>query len=301
MLRPTETAKFPFNIDCPGRSALQLNGFLEVERDKMSLQGPLVNTPKLPISRAYNELVALSPEFALLDRLGLISPSCKRNALRGFYRSYGKRVVDLAIATTALAVLSPVMIGVAGLSLWVHGRPLLFRQVRVGYGEEEFRVFKFRTMTNERGADGQLLPDEIRLTKLGRMMRKYSVDELPQLFNVFLGQMSLIGPRPLLRRYVSRYTLRQRRRHTVKPGVSGLAQALGNVCRSWEHRFEADAAYANSVSFRLDAVIIVLTLIELLRRMTGRSMSEPDQVEFWGSQGRPEHGPLGLPTGESGN
>lgn len=254
-----------------------------------------------PLTKSYRDIVAALPTFGMLDRLGLVSPSCQAQARHGFYTRYGKRALDIAIASIAILLLSPIMLTVAFISLRIHGRPLLFKQLRVGYQEKEFRVFKFRTMTDERGADGQLLPDDMRITKLGRLMRKYSVDELPQLFNVLLGEMSIIGPRPLLRRYISRYTLRQRRRHTVRPGVSGLAQALGTACRSWEHRFEADAAYANSVSFSLDAVVILLTLLELARRMTGHSTSDPDQVEFWGRQGRPEHGPLGLPTGESGN
>jgi undecaprenyl phosphate N,N'-diacetylbacillosamine 1-phosphate transferase len=254
-----------------------------------------------PLSPAYRDLVEISPSFRLLHRLGLISPRCRPHALRGLYVRFGKRALDIVAAVIAVVLASPILLVVALMSARIHGKPVFFRQMRIGHGEAEFRVFKFRSMTDERDADGRLLPDEARLTSFGLLMRKWSVDELPQFLNVLSGQMSLIGPRPLLIRYVPRYSMRQRRRHTVKPGISGLAQALGSAGMSWEQALEADVAYANSVSFILDVAIMILTLFELGRRIIGRSMTGPDREEFWGRQGPPERGPLSLPVSESGD
>ena len=252
-----------------------------------------------PLSQAYSDLIKISQSFRLLHRYGLISPRCRLHALRGLYVRFGKRALDIVAAVIAVVLASPILLVVALMSARIHGKPVFFRQMRIGHGEAEFRVFKFRSMTDERDADGRLLPDEVRHTIFGRLMRKWSVDELPQFLNVLHGQMSLIGPRPLLIRYVPRYTMRQRRRHTVKPGISGLAQALDSLGMSWEQRLEVDVAYANSVSFILDVAVIVLTFLELGQRIAGRRLTAPE--EFWGRQGRPDHGPLVLPVSESGD
>jgi lipopolysaccharide/colanic/teichoic acid biosynthesis glycosyltransferase len=214
---------------------------------------------------------------------------------------FGKRTLDIVAAVISLVLVSPILLVVAIVSVHLHGGPVFFRQMRIGHREKKYRVFKFRSMTDERDAHGRLLPDKARLTKFGHLIRKSSFDELPQFLNVLSGQMSLIGPRPLLIRYVPRYTMRQRRRHTVKPGMSGLAQVLGSTRISWEQTLEADVAYANRVSFILDVAIMILTLFELVKRVTCRGMTRPGQEEFWGRQGPPKQGPSSLPVSESGD
>lgn len=267
----------------------------------MLSQGLQTNMPETPLSPAYRDLVEISPSFRLLHRLGLISPRCRPRALRGLYARFGKRALDIVAAVIAVVLASPILLVVALMSARIQGKPVFFRQMRIGHGEADFRVFKFRSMTDEREADGRLLPDEARLTSFGLLMRKWSVDELPQFLNVLSGQMSLIGPRPLLIRYVPRYSMRQRRRHTVKPGISGLAQVVGKNGMSWEQRLEADVAYANSVSFILDVAVIILTLLELGRRIAGAGMTAPEPEEFWGQQGSPAQRPSRLPVSESGD
>jgi undecaprenyl phosphate N,N'-diacetylbacillosamine 1-phosphate transferase len=267
----------------------------------MPSQGSRTTVSDAPFNLVYRELVEISLSFRLLHRLGLISPRCRPHAVRGLYVRFGKRALDIVAAVIILVLVSPILFVLALVSARIHGKPVFFRQMRIGHGEAKFRVFKFRSMTNERDADGRLLPDEARLTSFGLLMRKWSADELPQFLNVLSGQMGLIGPRPLLMRYVPRYSMRQRRRHTVKPGISGLAQVLGKDGMSWEQRLEADVAYANSVSFILDVAVIILTLLELGRRIADASMTTPELEEFWGRQGRPAHEPLRLPVSESGD
>jgi lipopolysaccharide/colanic/teichoic acid biosynthesis glycosyltransferase len=250
----------------------------------------------------YQMLIEVSTQFRLLDRLGLIAPRYRPTAGSRFYALYGKRAFDVIGASLALIVASPLLLVSVLVWLGVHGRPVLFRQVRVGFGEKLFKLKKLRSMTNARDSNGELLPDDQRTTALGDFFRKWSIDELPQLLNVLSGEMSLVGPRPLLVRYIPRYTMRQRRRNTVKPGISGLAQALGGLSPSWEQKLEADVAYANSVSVLLDLAVIILTVIELGLRIVGRSSTRPDrEEEFWGRQGPPREGPLYLTADESGD
>lgn len=172
-----------------------------------------------------------------------------------------KRVLDVVGASSALLLASPAMVAVAAAIRLRMGSPVLLRQVRVGLDERTFKLFKFRTMTDDRGADGKLLPDGERLTSLGRFLRRCSLDELPQLFNVLSGSMSLVGPRPLITRYVPRYTARQRLRHCVKPGITGLAQISGRNALDWETRLEYDVKYAETFSFWLDIKILALTVL----------------------------------------
>jgi sugar transferase EpsL len=177
-----------------------------------------------------------------------------------------KRFIDLAVSAV-LAVLSfPLLFTIAIIVKWKLGSPVLFKQTRVGYREQLFTIYKFRTMRDTRDSKGRLLSDDQRLIKLGRFLRASSLDELPELFNVIRGEMSLVGPRPLLIQYLQRYTPEQRRRHNAKPGITGWAQVNGRNAITWEVKFALDVWYVDHQSLWLDAKIIVLTLWKVLRR-----------------------------------
>ena len=200
-----------------------------------------------------------------------------------FYRRRGKRLVDLALAVPALVLLSPLLAGIALLLRISLGPPVLFRQQRGGWQGRLFTLLKFRTMTDARDAQGDLLPDAERLTALGRFLRRTSLDELPELFNVLRGEMSLVGPRPLYAHYLDLYTPEQNRRHEVRPGITGWAQVNGRNALSWEGRFKMDVWYVDHPSFSLDARIVVMTLRIIL---SGEGISQPGQAtaeEFTGS------------------
>jgi undecaprenyl phosphate N,N'-diacetylbacillosamine 1-phosphate transferase len=176
------------------------------------------------------------------------------------YKRYLKRPMDFVLALIALVVLSPVMLIVALLVRIKLGTPVLFKQKRPGKNEKIFTMYKFRTMTDNRDENGELLPDAIRLTKFGKMLRSTSLDELPELFNIVKGDMSIVGPRPLLVEYLTLYDHHQKRRHDVRPGLSGLAQVNGRNAISWEDKFNMDVEYVDHVSFFGDWKIIFLTL-----------------------------------------
>jgi lipopolysaccharide/colanic/teichoic acid biosynthesis glycosyltransferase len=181
-------------------------------------------------------------------------------------QAYLKRVFDVVVSATALVVLAPVM-GLIALAVWrTMGRPVLFRQVRPGLHGKPFVMYKFRTMRDLRDAEGKLLPDEARLTPFGRWLRSTSLDELPELLNVLRGEMSLVGPRPLLMEYLDRYTPGQARRHEVKPGITGWAQIHGRNNLSWDERFKLDVWYVDNWSLWLDLKILWRTLWMVLRR-----------------------------------
>ncbi len=195
-----------------------------------------------------------------------------------------KRLFDLALTVPGLVLVSPLMALIALLVRWRLGAPVLFRQVRPGYRGEPFTLYKFRTMTEARDAAGNLLPDEQRLTRLGRFLRALSLDELPELFNVLRGEMSLVGPRPFLMRYLERYTPEQARRHEVLPGMTGWAQIHGRNVLSWEDRFRLDVWYVDHWSLRLDVKILLITLWKVLKR---EGISQPGHAtaeEFRGSK-----------------
>jgi lipopolysaccharide/colanic/teichoic acid biosynthesis glycosyltransferase len=177
-----------------------------------------------------------------------------------------KRIFDLALTIPGLILISPVLAIVALLVLIINGHPILFKQVRPGYRAQPFAVWKFRTMTNARDAQGKLLPDAARLTRLGHFLRAYSLDELPELFNVLRGEMSLVGPRPLLLQYLDRYTPEQARRHDVLPGITGWAQINGRNAISWEDKFRLDVWYTDHWSLGLDAKILWVTFWKVLKR-----------------------------------
>lgn len=182
------------------------------------------------------------------------------------YKKYGKRALDLLLAGPALLVLSPVIALVALAVRWRMGPGVLFCQERPGRDGRPFVLYKFRTMLNTRDVAGELLPDADRLPPFGILLRRTSLDELPQLWNVVRGDMSLIGPRPLMMRYLGRYSPEQFRRHEVLPGISGWAQVNGRNEISWERKFELDVWYVDHVSFLLDLKIVWLTLLKLITR-----------------------------------
>lgn len=181
-------------------------------------------------------------------------------------KSVIKRAFDLVITIPGLVLISPVMIITAVLVGMRLGRPILFRQLRPGLHGRPFRMYKFRTMTDERDTAGNLLPDEVRLTRFGRLLRSTSLDELPELLNVLKGDMSLVGPRPLLMEYLDRYTPDQARRHEVKPGITGWAQVNGRNALTWEEKFALDVWYVDHWKPWLDVKILWLTVWKVIRR-----------------------------------
>jgi sugar transferase EpsL len=177
-----------------------------------------------------------------------------------------KRVVDIVGASVGIILFAPVMLVVALLVLLTMGRPVLFRQQRPGLRGKPFTLYKFRTMRDARTPSGELLPDALRLTKFGRWLRSTSLDELPELFNVLKGEMSLVGPRPLLMEYLPRYSPEQARRHDVKPGITGWAQVNGRNALSWEEKFRLDVWYVHHWNLWLDMKILLLTIWKVLKR-----------------------------------
>ncbi len=200
------------------------------------------------------------------------------------YQKYFKRPIDILCALAAIIVFSWLYIIVAVLVRIKLGSPVLFKQPRPGKDEKIFNLYKFRTMTDERDEKGELLPDSIRLTKFGKFLRSTSLDELPEAFNILKGDMSVIGPRPLLVKYLPRYSEFQHRRHEVRPGLSGWAQVNGRNTVSWEKKFEYDVWYVDNISFWLDLKIVFMSVLKAFVKQEGIS-SETDVTmeEFWGT------------------
>lgn len=182
------------------------------------------------------------------------------------YRRFIKRFLDFVLSLMALIILSPIILVVAVLVRVRLGSPVIFKQRRPGKNEKIFCMYKFRTMTDEKDAQGNLLPDEERLTRFGRILRSTSLDELPELFNIVKGDMSIVGPRPLLVQYLPLYNERQRHRHDVRPGFTGLAQVHGRNSISWEEKFEWDVKYVENVTFLNDCRIVLKTIKVVLGR-----------------------------------
>ena len=182
------------------------------------------------------------------------------------YANYIKRLLDIGISFTSLVVLSPVLLAVAVLVRIKLGAPVIFHQDRPGYQEKIFKLCKFRSMTDARGADGKLLPDEERLTRFGKALRASSLDELPELWNILKGDMSLIGPRPLLVSYLPYYTDEERLRHSVRPGLTGLAQVRGRNLLDWDRRFATDVEYVRNLTFAMDVKIFFMTIRKVFVR-----------------------------------
>ena len=201
----------------------------------------------------------------------------------GLYTRYGKRILDFIIALQALMLLAIPQIILALLIKIQLGGPVLFRQTRPGLHGRPFRLCKFRSMTDARDSDGHLLPDEKRLTRFGKLLRSTSMDELPELFNVLKGDLSIVGPRPLLMQYLNRYTPEQARRHDAKPGITGWAQVNGRNAITWEQKFDFDVWYVDNQSLSLDLKIIVMTILKIIRR---EGINQPGQAtaeEFRGA------------------
>lgn len=201
------------------------------------------------------------------------------------YKRYLKRVFDFVISLVALLCLLPLLVAV---TVWLHfankGAGVFFLQERPGMNAKIFRVIKFKTMTDERDAEGNLLPDKDRLTKVGRFVRSTSIDELPQLINVLKGDMSLIGPRPLLVQYLTLYTSEQMRRHEVRPGITGWAQCHGRNAITWKQKFEYDVWYVDHLSFLTDLEIIILTIRSVLSRDGITMKGESTTKNFEGNE-----------------
>lgn len=194
-----------------------------------------------------------------------------------------KRLLDLVISVGLLAVAAPLLCVLALLVRLKLGSPILFRQVRPGLGARPFEMMKFRSMTDALGADGQLLPDGDRLTRFGRFLRAFSLDELPGLINVVKGEMSLVGPRPLLMQYVSLYDANQTRRHEVRPGITGWAQVNGRNALSWDQKFTLDIWYVDNRSFLLDLRILAMTALKVVKRDGISAAGEATMTPFRGN------------------
>lgn len=201
----------------------------------------------------------------------------------GLYEKYIKRPQDFLCALFAIIVLSPAMFITAVFVRVKLGSPVIFKQPRPGKGGEIFRLYKFRTMTDERDEKGKLLPDEVRLTKFGRLLRSTSLDELPELINILKGDMSVVGPRPLLVRYLDRYNSHQARRHEVRPGFTGYAQVHGRNAISWEEKFDMDVKYVDHITFLGDWKIIFQTVKTVLLKEGISSDTSATMEEFMGT------------------
>ena len=203
---------------------------------------------------------------------------------KGFYERFIKRPQDALCAGLGLVVLSPVMAATAVLVRLKLGSPVIFAQDRPGLDGKVFKLYKFRSMTDERDAEGNLLPDEDRLPPFGKKLRSTSLDELPELWNILKGDMSVVGPRPLLVRYLPRYSARQARRHEVRPGFTGLAQVRGRNAISWDEKFDYDVEYVDNVSFLGDWKIIFETVRTVLKREGISSDTSATMEEFMGEE-----------------
>lgn len=204
---------------------------------------------------------------------------------RGFYEKYIKRLMDVVCALLAITVFSPIYILVAVLVRVKLGSPIIFKQARPGLNEKIFTLYKFRTMTDKKDENGNLLPDDVRLTKFGRLLRKTSLDELPEAFNILKGDMSIVGPRPLLVKYLPLYNQHQKRRHKVRPGLTGLAQVSGRNAITWEQKFDYDVQYTDNITFLGDVKIIFLTVWKAFVKSEGiSSQTSATMEEFKGTQ-----------------
>ena len=202
----------------------------------------------------------------------------------GFYEKYIKRLLDFTLSLLALIILSPVLLVTAALVRIKLGSPIIFHQERPGKSEKIFRLYKFRSMTDERDENGNLLPDDQRLTRFGQILRSTSLDELPELWNILRGDMSIVGPRPLLVKYLPLYNEEQRHRHDVRPGLTGWAQANGRNAISWEEKFKLDVWYVQHISFWVDVKVIFMTVKKVFCRDGISSETSVTMEEFSGTK-----------------
>jgi len=200
------------------------------------------------------------------------------------YEKYIKRIIDFTLSLFAFIVLLPVIAVVALLVRVKLGSPIIFEQKRPGKNEKIFTIKKFRTMTDERDEEGNLLPDEVRLTKFGKFLRSTSLDELPELINIIKGDMSIVGPRPLVPEYLPLYSEKQRHRHDARPGLTGYTAVMGRNAISWDKKFEYDLEYVENISFIFDCKIILMTVLSVLKREGINSEDSVTVEPFRGSQ-----------------
>lgn len=203
---------------------------------------------------------------------------------KNVYQKWGKRALDICFSALALVVFSPVLLIVALLVKIKLGSPIIFKQDRPGKDEVIFSMYKFRTMRDAKDANGNDLPDNVRLTKFGQLLRATSLDELPELWNILKGDMSFVGPRPLLVEYLPLYNEEQRKRHSVRPGLTGLAQVKGRNAISWQKKFELDVKYINSASFLCDVTIIFHTIIKVIKSENINTLTQDIPEKFKGDQ-----------------
>jgi len=203
---------------------------------------------------------------------------------KGFYEKYIKRPLDFILSLIAFIILLPFLVFVAILVRIKLGAPVIFKQKRPGLNEKIFTLYKFRTMTNKKDSDGNLLPDSYRLTKIGKFLRSTSIDELPGLINIIKGDMSIVGPRPLLVEYLPLYNVQQKRRHEVRPGLSGYAQIKGRNTLIWEDKFKLDIDYINNVTLSRDIGIILMTILKVIKREGISSINSVTMDKFFGNK-----------------
>ncbi|MGV3029886.1 sugar transferase [Streptococcus suis] len=203
---------------------------------------------------------------------------------KGLYEKFFKRLLDVILSLTAIILLSPIILFVGILVYFKLGSPVLFKQERPGKNEKIFKMYKFRTMTDEKDEKGELLPDSVRLTAFGKWLRSTSLDELPELFNILKGDMSIVGPRPLLAKYLPLYSEEQARRHEVRPGLTGYAQANGRNSLSWHEKFSMDVEYVDNITFKGDVKIIFQTILAVSKRSGISSAESATMEEFKGNK-----------------
>lgn len=237
------------------------------------------------IARIAKIIVAISAITGLLAGiLDLFENRKEKTKKKGIYEKYIKRPLDAFLSTGALIVFSPILLVTAILVRIKLGAPVLFTQDRPGKGGKIFKLYKFRSMTDERDEEGNLLPDDKRLTEFGRKLRSTSLDEMPELINMIKGDMAVVGPRPLLVRYLPRYNAHQARRHEVRPGFTGLAQVHGRNAISWEEKFDWDVKYVDHITFKGDVRIIIDTVKTVFKREGISAAGEATMGEFMGTE-----------------
>lgn len=235
------------------------------------------------IIRVIEIIIGISAASGVIAGMMQLFEQKSSHKPKGMYEKFFKRVIDVFMSAGALIVFSPIIAITAILVRVIHGSPIVYVQERPGRDEKIFKIYKFRTMTNETDANGELLPDEKRLTKFGKFLRSSSIDEILELVNIIKGDMSIVGPRPLLVRYLDRYNEEQHHRHDVRPGLTGYAQAHGRNTVSWEDKFAMDVWYTKNITFINDARIIFDTIGTVLKHEGISSETSETMEEFMGT------------------
>ena len=235
------------------------------------------------IIRIIEMIIGISVAAGVIAGIAQLFEKKSSHYPKGIYEKFFKRVIDVFLSTGALIVLSPVIVLTAILVRIIHGSPIVYTQERPGKDEKIFKIYKFRTMTSETDDKGELLPDEKRLTKFGKFLRSSSIDEILELINIIKGDMSIVGPRPLLVRYIDRYNEEQHHRHDVRPGLTGYAQAHGRNTVSWEDKFAMDVWYTKNITFVNDVKIIIDTIGTVLKHEGISSETSVTMEEFMGT------------------